>query len=214
MKLRILRPVPPEDARSALADVVHVDPTQRLVHRCRTGDERAWAELYHQEAPRITRFLRRLLGPERESDDAVQQVFVELFTSLPRFRGDAKLTTWIYRIACNVAGKRLRSERRRLRRMAALFDWIDGDGADSSPPRPDRQVIARDELRRLASAVDELPVGQRLVWVLREVEDLSTEEVAAALDLSPGTVRSRLHHARKRVAKRTGLDPATEERER
>ncbi len=101
------------------AEVVPVDPVLRLVQRCRAGDPAAWTELYRQEGPRVARFLRRLLGPTRDTDDAVQQVFVELFASLARFRGEARLSTWLYSIASNVARKRLRGERYRKRYLNA-----------------------------------------------------------------------------------------------
>jgi RNA polymerase sigma-70 factor (ECF subfamily) len=200
VKPTYLRPVP-RDATDEF-DVARPDPLVGLVSRCQGGDEAAWAELYRQESPRVARFLRRFLGPHRETDDAIQQVFVELFTSLPRFRGDARPTTWIFRIAANVALNRLRSERRRDRRAAALLDWLLGAPGVTAGPGPDAEVAARQELRQLAAAVDVLPVGHRLVWLLREVEELSTEEVAAALELEPGTVRSRLHHARRKVMAR------------
>lgn len=194
-------PSGPGEAPSAPeAAAVPADLPARLIRRCQEGDEAAWAELYVQEGPRVARFLRRLLGPSRDTDDAVQQVFVELFTSLPRFRGDARLSTWLYRIACHVAGKKLRGERRRRRRLAALLDWLGVESGDApTAPGPEDCVAAREELGRLADAVDALPVGLRLVWVLRMVEGLSSEEVAAALGLPVGTVRSRLHHARRRV---------------
>jgi len=204
VKPTYLRPVP-RDATDA-SEVARPDSLVGLVSRCQGGDEAAWAELYRRESPRVARFLRRFLGPDRETDDAIQQVFVELFTSLPRFRGDAQPTTWIFRVAANVALNRLRTERRRERRAAALLDWLLGTPTSAVGPRPDAEVEARQELRLLAAAVDALPTGQRLVWVLREVEELSTEEVAAALDLEPGTVRSRLHHAKRKVGKRLERD--------
>jgi RNA polymerase sigma-70 factor, ECF subfamily len=182
------------------AEVVPVDPVLRLVRRCQAGEPAAWTELYRQEGPRVARFLRRLLGPSRDTDDIVQQVFVEVFAALPSFRGDARLSTWIYGIAANVARKKLRSERYRKRYLAALVDELASDAADErGGGAPDDCVAAREELDRLAAAVDALPVKLRLVWVLRVLEELPTEDVAAALDIPIGTVRSRLHLARRQV---------------
>lgn len=187
------------EPRDGGADVVPVDPALRLVQRCRRGDETAWRELYRREGPAVARFVRRLLGPGEAADDAIQQVFVELFRSLPQYRGEASLRTWLYRIAAHVASRRLRGERRRERYAAAFEDEPGGAVAAVSP---ERRVAAREELARIAEAVDRLPLKQRLVWVLCEVEELSMDEAAAALGVSGGTVRSRLHHARRKVAAR------------
>lgn len=167
-----------------------------LIRRCRQGDELAWAWVYREHSPRVARFLRRMLGPDNAVDDLVQVVFVELFSTLDRFRGDAKLSTWLYGIARNVAGKHIRTESRHRRRVDAL-------AASQQEPRRVSSVHgaaeARAELEALESVLATLDDKHRAVWVMREVEELSTEEVAEALDLPPGTVRSRLFNARKKV---------------
>lgn len=207
-----LRAVPPPDAGDAAASAAaEGEALDRLIRRCQEGDEQAWAELYRQELPRVARFMQRLLGPDREADDAVQQVFVELFTSLPRFRGEAQPATWIYSIASHVAQNRLRTEWRRRRRAAALLELILDVPGTAAGPGPDRTAVAREELRQLGAAVDALPVRHRMVWMLRDIEGLTTDEVAAALGLEPGTVRSRLHHARRKVMARLRLRPGDEE---
>ena len=180
---------------------------RELIDRCRGGDEAAWADLYHLHSGSVARFLHRLLGVEAEAEDLVQQVFVELFTSLGRFRGDARLSTWLYRIASNVAHKHVRGRSRARRRVDALRTHALADAALPADNRGRAEASA--ELRRVLVAVEELDMDHRVVWVMREVEGLSTEEVALALGVREGTVRSRLFHARKRVIERLGDEGTT-----
>ncbi len=175
-----------------------MDAEREQLERCRAGDEAAWADLYYANAPTVARFLQRMLGPCDDLDDLIQQVFVELFSSLDRFRGDAKLSTWLYRISAHVVSKRLRSARRHRRRLEAFAR--DGLHAiDPAQNTPRRRVEARSQLRIVAAVVDCMDTRHRTVWVMRELEGLSTEDVAEALELRAGTVRSRLFKARKAV---------------
>ncbi len=176
------------------------DPERELLARCQAGDEAAWAELYRRYAPVVQRFLLRMMGFDPELDDLVQQVFVEVFRSMPRFRHEARFTTWLYRIASHVVGKRIRTESRRRRRREALalhHKLVGGGGAD-----PSGAADAARRLEALGEVLETLSVDHRLVWTLREVEGLSTDEVAEALRVRPGTVRSRLFHARRKVLDR------------
>lgn len=169
-----------------------------LVERCRAGDRGAWERLYRATAPTVGLFLQRLLGPTRDLDDLVQQVFVELFSSLHRYRGDGSLATWLYGIATNVAGRHLRFEFRRRRRAAAYAEWLESQAV--STPDPAAGAQARAVLRCVARVVTGLEVGQRAVYVMREWEGLSTSETAVALGVPEGTVRWRLCMARRAIA--------------
>lgn len=167
-----------------------------LVRRCGQGDERAWAELYRAYSPIVARFCGRLVGPDGPVEDVVQQVFVELFSSLRRFRGEARLTSWLYGVARNVAFKHFRGEGRRRKRDDS---WAQEQPQIRSASDVGRAYEARALLHTAEAAVAQLPPKQRVVWVMRELEGLSTEEVAEALSIRPGTVRSRLFKARKQV---------------
>jgi len=169
-----------------------------LVARCKDGDDRAWAEVYRTQAPTVAAFLRRLNGPHADVDELLQQVFVELFASIRRFRGDARLSTWLYRIAANVSAKAERAGGRHRRR---LFAWASALAtAPLSEPDPSARVAARSELERVEAALGKLKHIHRTVWVLSEIEGLSLDEMAEAVGAKVGTVRSRLTKARRLVS--------------
>lgn len=169
-----------------------------LIARCKAGDQEAWREVVRCWGPVLARFLHRLGVPAVEHDEVAQEVLVRMFESLPGFREDARLSTWMYRIAANVTWKRRRSQRRRqgvLDRFAAAL------GRTVPAPTVDQRdrIEARSELRQLETILEQLRPKLRVVWVMVELEQLSPLDVANALDLRPGTVRSRLHEARRQV---------------
>jgi RNA polymerase sigma-70 factor (ECF subfamily) len=152
---------------------------------------------------RLFRVARGVLNDEAEAEDVVQEAYVRAFTHLDGFRGEARLSTWLTRIALNVALGRLR--RRRLMVDLKDIDAISDQGEarviylpsarqDSDP----EAAAARAEVRRLLErAVDQLPDPFRMVFVLRDIEEMSIEETAAHLGLRPETVKTRLHRARR-----------------
>lgn len=171
---------------------------RELVDRCRAGDERAWATLYDLYAPRIGRFVRALLGPA-DAEDVVQRVFLESLGALGKFRGDARLSTWLHGIAANVARSELRSRGRRQRKHDALADEVLDGSPTARTQRPDRQAEARERLAIVHDAVQALDWRLRTVWVLREIEGMDVEETAQALGIPTATVRTRHHRARSRI---------------
>jgi RNA polymerase sigma-70 factor (ECF subfamily) len=184
-------------------------PETALLDACREGDRAAWTRLYRQQAPVISRFLQRLLGPERDLEDLVQQVFVEFFSSLDRFRGEGSLATWLYGIATHVAVRHRRFEFRWRRRRTAYGDWLAGQAV--AGPDPAAGAEARAFLACVGETLGRLDVRQRSVWVLREWEGLSTEETATALGIPEGTVRFRLCMARRALSRalaEAGLEAA------
>jgi RNA polymerase sigma-70 factor (ECF subfamily) len=165
-------------------------PEAVLVGRCVAGDERAWRELYRAHYAAAGAFLRKLGVQERDLDDAAQDVFAQLFRALPRFRGEAQLRTWLYRLCATQA--------RRVRRFRAVSDtlgaWL-GRSAASSTTQELPDDMAR---RRVAAALDRLSEAERLVFVLYELEGLSGDEVATIASCPVATVWRRLHYARGR----------------
>lgn len=160
--------------------------------RLRQGDPRAFEELVIAYQHRVFGVALRMLGSRAEAEEAAQEVFLRAHRAVADFRGDAKLSTWLYAIASRLCMNRLTSGERRLLR----------EGEETLARIPSGHASPADELERserdaaLHRAIAELSDERRMVVVLRDLEGLSYEEIASALDLELGTVRSRLHRAR------------------
>ena len=181
------------------ADLADADDTL-LVGLCRNGDERAVRVLVQRYNRRLYRIARAVLRDDAEAEDVVQEAHIRAFVSLDRFRGDAAFGTWITRIALNAALERLR--RRRPPVPIEQSGLEEAATAEVIPFRPAQlnpeQAMDRLQVRELLeAAVEELPDTFRVVFVLREIEQLSVEETATQLGLKPATVKTRLHRARK-----------------
>ena len=168
-----------------------------LCGRIRAGDKSAFERLMRRYNRTLFRTARAILRDDAEAEEAVQDAYLQAYKALPDFRGEAKLSTWLVRIAANEALAR----RRKLARRETLAPVVGLDGAARVPAREGpRDQAERGELRRLIEArIDRLPEVLRSVFVLRAVEDLSVEETAAALGIPPPTVRSRFFRARSRL---------------
>ena len=140
-----------------------------------------------------------LLGDRDEALDLSQEVFLRVFRTIHRFRGQSSLRTWIYRIAVNQARNRHRFWRRRHRADQVSLDQhieAHGDFVSAGESTPDRVLAQKELAERLQHALDHLPFDQRTAIVLREVDGLSYEEIAFSLGVAVGTVKSRLTRAR------------------
>jgi RNA polymerase sigma-70 factor (ECF subfamily) len=170
-----------------------------LIERCAAGDETACSELVAEHQRMVVQLAMNLLGDRDEALDLSQEVFLRVFLTIHRFRGQSSLRTWIYRIAVNQARNRHRFWRRRHRADQVSLDQhveAHGDSLSGGDATPDR-VLAQKELAiRLQQALDRLPFDQRTAIVLREVDGLSYEEIAFSLGVAVGTVKSRLTRAR------------------
>ncbi len=163
-----------------------------LIARLRAGDRRAFEELVLAHQHRVYGLALRMLGDAAEAQDVAQEVFLRAHRGLAEFRGDARLSTWLYTIASRLCLNRLAGSERRLTRPGdeALGRVVD------ARPGPD-ETLERGELdAALHRAIAELPEERRVVVVLRDVDGLAYEEIAEILVLPVGTVRSRLHRAR------------------
>ncbi len=174
-----------------------------LVELARQGGENAIRTLIERNNQRLFRAARSVLHNDGEAEDVVQETYVKAFTALKSFRGEASFSTWLTRIALNEAVSRLR-RRRKNSDLDALDQAVSADAGLVSlfplslVPLPADTEAARSEMRQmLETAIDGLPEGFRTVFVLRDVEGLSTEETAAYLTLKPETVKTRLHRARR-----------------
>jgi len=169
------------------------------VQRCASGEEAAYAELVTDHQRMVVQLAVNLLGDRDEALDLSQEVFLKIFRTIHRFRGQSSLRTWIYRIAVNQARNRHRFWRRRHRADQVSLDAhvaAHGEFLSGGLSRPDRVLDQKELANRLQSALDHLPFDQRTAIVLREVDGLSYEEIAFSLGVAIGTVKSRLTRAR------------------
>jgi RNA polymerase sigma-70 factor (ECF subfamily) len=182
-----------------------------LLHRLRERDERAFRELMEEHRDRVYNLTYRMLGNRAEAEDVAQEVFIAVFKTVDGFREEAKLSTWIYRVAVNHCKNRIKYLARRHQRDQTELDdtndpGADGDGAISGPTsiprRPDRQVEGAQIDKLMQEAIAELEEDHRVLVVLRDLEDLSIEEICEITGLPDGTVKSRLHRARLALRKK------------
>ncbi len=169
-----------------------------LIDACRRGEERAMEALYYQYKRRVFGLVSRIVGPS-DAEEVVQEVFVRIFRGLAKFRGDAALGTWIYRLTVNAA---LTYASRR-GQHPHVGDEVLADVAAPSAPSRDPQLASR-----LEQALAALSPGYRAILVLHDVEGLSHEECAAIMGCRVGTSKSQLHKARARM--RAILGPGLE----
>ena len=174
---------------------------QELVERLKRRDEAAFNAFVLRYQDRVFRVLLRMLGDRAEAEDLAQEVFISVFKSIDGFRGDAQLSTWVYRVASNHCRNRIKYMVRRRRRLTEGYDEQTDDSATASAEighseAPDQLMEARQTERILQEGLLSLDEEQRTLVVLREVEHLSYEEIMAITGLPEGTVKSRLHRAR------------------
>jgi RNA polymerase sigma-70 factor (ECF subfamily) len=172
----------------------------RLIESYRSGRRESFDELVLSYDQHVRRILAQLSVPSGDIEDLAQEVFLRIFRNLHRFRGQSSFYTWLYRITVNVFfdhnKKRKRADVRLARLQSALVDVtnVRHDGED--PYYACFNALTRDEFWK---AIDALPEAFRTVVAMREVDDLSYEEIAAQTGISIGTVRSRLSRARTRL---------------
>jgi RNA polymerase sigma-70 factor (ECF subfamily) len=166
-----------------------------LIRRCRAGERRAEEEFYLRYRNQVAANLYRVMNTRTDLDDLVQEVFVIAFRGLDRFRGDARLSTWMYRICVNVALGRIRSKTRRP--PPILTDQPIGETPEASPEHP-RQILERQQERdRVYRILETMPAKKRIVLFLHEIEGLDLKEISYVLGVNPVTVRTRLFYARR-----------------
>ncbi len=181
-----------------------------LIDRCRRDERAAHDELYHRFRRQVAGNLYRVLGDRTDLDDLVQEVFVIAFRGLEKFRRDARLSTWLYRICVNVALGRIRTRKRRP--LAYGVDDLESANADPSlierPETPERSLERKQDRDRVYRALDTLAPKKRLVLYLHEIEGLDLKEIAYLVDSNPVTVRTRLFYARREFYKVIAGDAA------
>ena len=183
-----------------------------IVDRVRGGDVALYEILMRRHNQRLYRTIRAILRDDRDVEDVMQQAYIDAYTHLDQFRGGAKFTTWLTRIAINRAIRSGRGARRGLELVPATADYEIAIAQAPAPnPDPEHAMYGRELSVVLAALIDELPQPFRIVFVMREVEGLSTAETAACLDINEDTVKTRLHRAKRLLKERLDrqLGPAS-----
>ncbi|WNG42065.1 sigma-70 family RNA polymerase sigma factor [Archangium violaceum] len=174
-----------------------------LLARLRRGDPEAFEALVRAHQDRLYDFCVRMLGDREEANDLVQDIFVSAHQHLAKFREDSRLSTWLFRIGKNHCINRLKYLKRRGRgRSEEYGEQNEGALAEllGSPPGPDAALESAREQARVQWAISKLDPEPRMLVALRDIEGLSYEEIVDITELPLGTVKSRLHRAREKLA--------------
>lgn len=173
---------------------------QALIERLQAGDQAAYAEMVDTYAGRIYNLALRLMGDEATAEDILQETFLNAFKAIDRFEGRSQLGTWLYRIANNTALMQLRKKEPV---TFSIDSPVETDDGDELPRQffdfcclPERELLSDEARQEMRAAIDDLPDTLRVVFVLRDLEGLSTQETADELGLSVPAVKTRLMRAR------------------
>lgn len=174
---------------------------RKLVRRLRARDEEAFTVLVQTYQHKVFNIVYRIVSDRAEAEDVAQEVFVTIFKHVDQFRGDAKFTTWMFRIATNHARNRVKYLARRSRKKHQDIADTPDSALDESPltsnvARPDEQAAGNELERIVQEGLASLNDIHRTIIILRDIENLAYSEIAEVVDLPEGTVKSRLFRAR------------------
>ncbi|AWV87912.1 RNA polymerase sigma factor [Bradymonas sediminis] len=176
-------------------------PERQLIAALKKRDEDAFTELVTAYQQRVFNVVYRIVGDREESEDVAQEVFVAVFKYIDSFRGESKFSTWIYRIASNRALNRVKYLKRRSYKKHQDFEdtpdaTLQASGTQNTMAQPDEHALGNELHTIINAGLATLSEEHRTVVVLRDVEDMSYTEIAEALEVAEGTVKSRLYRAR------------------
>ena len=202
MELEQVAPATPADSRP--------NAEAQFIERLRSGDTAAFNTLVNERSGEIFGLLYRLTENREEARDLTQETFLRAFQSMASFRGESDLRTWIYRIAINQARNRWRWWKRRRRDSTVSLDSSDESGRQSliatlksdTSRDPEKDTLAHERERALRQALGDLRRVYRETVILRDIEGFAYEEIAVALDISVGTVKSRLARGRQELRRK------------
>ena len=180
-----------------------VSSDEQIVERALAGDAEAFGEIVRRWERRIFALAYGMLDCSEDARDATQETFLSAFRNLRGFRGEAKVSSWLHRIAVNQCITRQR--RAKVRNESALEDETEADGASYSAPAHESPAVAAESREKtiiVRRAVNALPTELRQVIVMKEFEELTFQEIAEALDLPLSTVKSRLYTALRQLQMR------------
>ena len=178
------------------------DEELRLIRRVQAGETDAFEDLVRAHEKTVYNLALRMTGNPQDAEDMAQEAFLKAYRSLPEFRGESKFSVWLYRIVSNLCLDLLRARKRRPTQSMTLQD---DEGEENQLEIPDEHFspeklldrrLTRESVQR---GLDALPDDARQILLLREIRGMSYEEIAETLGLEPGTVKSRIFRARKRL---------------
>lgn len=179
-----------------------------LVEECRKGDATAFDELVRRHKDRIYNVVYRFVGNREDALDVAQEVFIRAYRGIRTYQGSAKVYTWLYSIAANLARNRLRDASRKGRDRAISLEAMEErapgatDAYASNSQNPGQIAMDSEMQQLLQDCLEELPDNYRMAFILRTFEDLSYDEIAEVMGCPTGTVKSRLNQARKMLYER------------
>lgn len=174
-----------------------------LVERCRSGDAAAFRELFRQHRGDVARLVHRMLGPSSDVEDVIQEVFLQVHRSVRDFRGQARFSTWLYRVTVNV----VLMHRRAARSRPVFSEVPEGFSISDGRPLPDDQVARRSRMRAFERLLDRLSDKKRTVFILHELEGMAPADIADVVGAPVLTVRTRLFYARRELAELLREEP-------
>jgi RNA polymerase sigma-70 factor (ECF subfamily) len=182
-------------------------PLQELIARSALGEENAFRSLVQRHQSYVYALAFRLVCDKDDAEDIVQDTYIRVWKHLSSYDHEVKFTTWLYKIVVNLAYDRLKARRRRQRWMLPLRTA--GQETPTDDHRAEQDIASRDLARKIRELADHLPMKQRLVFLLRDVQDFTVEEVAQILAMSKNAVKANLCYARRSLRqKMKQLEPA------
>ncbi|MGM0554803.1 MAG: sigma-70 family RNA polymerase sigma factor [Myxococcota bacterium] len=174
---------------------------RKLVRALRRRDEDAFAEMVRRHQHKVFNVIYRIVGDKQEAEDVAQEVFVAVFKYIDSFRGEAKFSTWLYRIATNRAKNRIKYLARRSKSKHQDIDDTPESKMDDNPfggdmSRPDHKAMGHELEEIIQDGLASLSEDHRTVIVLRDIENMTYQDIAEVVELPEGTVKSRLYRAR------------------
>jgi len=177
---------------------------QQLVDRVQRGDKHAFELLVAKYQRRLARLISRFVRDSVEIEDLTQEAFIKAYRALPTFRGDSAFYTWLYRIGINTAKNYLLAQKRKAP-TTTVFDAEESEGFEDAGllhevSTPENELMSKQVVDVVNSSLQDLPEDLRIALTLREIEEMSYEEIAAMMNCPIGTVRSRIFRAREAIA--------------
>jgi RNA polymerase sigma-70 factor (ECF subfamily) len=179
------------------------DEDRPLVDRAIAGDREALGDLFVRHAPTVRRLLVSVVGPDSELDDLVQEVFLQVQRSLPRFRGEARFSTWLHQLTVYAAYNYLRKPRGR---FVPTEPRIIASNSSAGSENAYERLVNRETIKRLYAALDRIKPKKRLAFILYAVHGMSAHEVAEMVNAPVPTVKSRIWFAKRELLKKARQD--------